>query len=234
MLSVTGTVATFGREQVSFTVDRRGVRAAADIRVHVEDLTYAYGRNRRAVLSGLNLTLHAGDVALISGKNGTGKTTFLRVLTGRLRPQRGSVQAMGSVAFLPTRLEYHDRLTVLEEIRYLSRAGALEEAKLLESLAAWGLDIADLGEVRELSAGQRQRLGIAIVGAWEPDIILLDEPTANLDARGQKQLHEWVGATADRGGCVVIATHDDDFLVNAGLGNHGCSSKPTVASKSTS
>jgi heme exporter protein A len=179
-------------------------------------------RGDRHVLKGVSLALEAGEVLHVSGPNGTGKTTLLRVVSGLLRPEAGTVTWAG-VSIASARTDYQNALayashepalksdlTALENLRYmvgLKRRVTADE--LRASLQRTGVaDCADLPS-RVLSAGQRRRVAMARVLAFRAVLWLLDEPFTNLDSAGStlmsRLLEEHVGA----GGMALVVAHHD-------------------------
>ncbi len=172
-------------------------------------------RGGRPVLDGVSLAVDAGGALAVTGPNGAGKSTLLRTLAGLLKPEAGSVRIEGDAAGLraPERMHLLGHLdavkaglSVARNLRFardlLGGEGDLGLALDRVGLAA----IADLpGAV--LSAGQRRRLALARLLAAPRPIWLLDEPTAALDAAGQRLLADLIAEHRAKGGLVIAATH---------------------------
>ena len=170
------------------------------------------GFDGRNVLDGVDLDGHAGEVVVLSGPNGGGKTTLLRLIAGSLAPLGGDVwRRPGRVAYLPQNptVLLH-RPTVRSEVSFtLERSGELgRPEKILEELGL--LSVADRYP-RDLSSGERQRAALAAVLPGNPALVLLDEPTRGIDSSARGALVALVGRLRDRGASVVLATHDDDL-----------------------
>lgn len=150
-------------------------------------------------------TAEGGTVTLVAGPNGSGKTTLLKLGAGLLAPDRGEITGRGKILYVPTSVEFHETLTLSEQIAYLTSAGSLDRDRLRESLDYWGFaDLSGDQAVGELSTGWRQRLAFALADAAAGRVVLLDEPFANLDTDGAERLGEWLtGLTAS--GCAVLA-----------------------------
>jgi energy-coupling factor transport system ATP-binding protein len=164
------------------------------------------------VLGGVGLAGHAGEVVVLSGPNGGGKTTLLRLIAGSLTPLGGDVwRRPGRVAYLPQNptVLLH-RPTVRSEVSFtLERSGEVARPeKILEEL---GLLAAADRYPRDLSSGERQRAALAAVLPGNPALVLLDEPTRGIDSTARGALIGLVGRLRDRGASVVMATHDDDL-----------------------
>ncbi len=164
-------------------------------------------RGGRALFTGLELALGAGEAALVTGPNGAGKTSLLRVIAGLLRPQAGSVNAEGRIAFAGEQAALDPERPLAKALRYWARLDGLGEADVLRALDA--MKLAHLAEipVRMLSTGQRKRAALARAVAGGADIWLLDEPANGLDAEARAGLELAIEAHRALGGIAVIATH---------------------------
>jgi heme exporter protein A len=179
-------------------------------------------RGDRHVLRGVSLDVHPGELMHVSGPNGTGKTTLLRVVSGLLRPEKGSVAWQGR-SIAATAAEYQSALayashepalksdlTALENLRFtvgLKRRVTI--AELRSSLERTGVaNCADL-PARVLSAGQRRRVAMARVLAFRADLWLLDEPYTNLDGSGSSLLSALLAEHVGQGGVALVVAHHD-------------------------
>jgi len=179
-------------------------------------------RGDRHVLQGVSIEVHPRELLHVSGPNGTGKTTLLRVMSGLLRPEQGSVTWRGQ-SIVQQRTEYqavlayaaHEPalkgdLTALENLHF--SVGLKRRATATELRAA--LDRAGVAACAELparvlSAGQRRRVSLARVLAMQASVWLLDEPYANLDARGSELVSELLQAHVEQGGLALVVAHRD-------------------------
>ena len=179
-------------------------------------------RGDRHVLKGVSLSLRPRQLLHISGPNGTGKTTLLRVVCGLLRPEQGGVSWQGK-PIASVRSEYQAALayashepalkadlTALENLRFavgLKRRVTADE--LRGSLEQTGVAAcADL-PARVLSAGQRRRVAMARVLAMGASLWLLDEPFTNLDAAGTDLMSSLLQAHVEQGGAALVVAHQD-------------------------
>jgi heme exporter protein A len=179
-------------------------------------------RGDRHVLKGVSLDLRPGQLLHVSGPNGTGKTTLLRVVCGLLRPEEGLVSWLGQ-SIMGVRAEYQAALayashepalkadlTALENLRFavgLKRRVTVSE--LRASLDRTGVAAcADL-PARVLSAGQRRRVAMARVLAMSASLWLLDEPFTNLDAAGTDLLRNLLQSHVEGGGLALVVAHHD-------------------------
>ncbi|MEV8438724.1 ABC transporter ATP-binding protein [Actinosynnema sp. NPDC051121] len=184
--------------------------------VHTRQLGKDYGRRR--ALHQLDLDLHAGEVYGLLGPNGAGKTTTIRLLMDLIRPTRGrivlfgedlatgSAQARRRIGYVPGDLVLYDRLTGEEHLRLFARLRRhpdLTDAHVL----AKRLDL-DLGRrARELSKGNRQKLGVVQAFLHRPDLVVLDEPASGLDPVAQREFHAHLREFAADGGTALFSSH---------------------------
>ena len=179
-------------------------------------------RGDRHVLRGVSLDVHPGELMHVSGPNGTGKTTLLRVVSGLLRPEKGSVAWRGR-SIAATAAEYQSALayashepalksdlTALENLRFtVGLKRRVTAAELRSSLERTGVaNCADL-PARVLSAGQRRRVAMARVLAFRADLWLLDEPYTNLDGSGSSLLSALLAEHVGQGGVALVVAHHD-------------------------
>jgi energy-coupling factor transporter ATP-binding protein EcfA2 len=170
----------------------------------------AAGFNGVPVIEGVHAGGSGGEVVALTGPNGGGKTTLLRLIGGLLTPLAGAVERRpGRIAYLPQNpAALLHRPTVEAEVRFtLDRAGdRSEEPKAI--LDQLGLAHAAHRYPRDLSSGERQRAAAAAVLPGSPALVLLDEPTRGMDSTARCALIQVIGRLRDRGASVVIATHD--------------------------
>jgi heme exporter protein A len=179
-------------------------------------------RGERQLFANLDLSVVAGQVALLTGPNGTGKTTLLLALAGIVRPEAGEIAFPAHGGEDGTRPAMHllgyqqgikPRLTVLENLTFWRQvngaSGLMPEAALAETGIA---SLAAL-EAGHLSSGQLRRLALARLLVTPRPIWLLDEPSATLDTAGEALLVRLIEAHRQGGGIAIIATHHALSLV---------------------
>ena len=198
----------------------------AEPAIALDALERRYGE--RVALHGVTVRLEPGATLAVLGANGAGKTTLLRVLATLLRPHAGRAAVLGSL--LPGdgwrvrgRVGYlgHDPLLYRdlsgrENLAYHARLHGLEAARVEQRLGAVGLARRAGDPVRDLSKGMVQRLAVARATLHDPDLLLLDEPRANLDPAAAEALEPLIGRAS--GKARVLVSHDvDGALAEADL-----------------
>jgi heme exporter protein A len=184
-------------------------------------------RSERQVFDHLTFDLDAGEALVVTGANGSGKSSLLRLMSGLIEPAAGSLAWQGEAvsddpASHRARLHYVGHLDAvkpalmpLETLAFWAELGGADRHTAAKALDAFGiLDLADL-PCRVLSAGQRKRLNLARLLARPAALWLLDEPTNGLDLDAIDRLRRAVVAHRATGGMVVIATHADVGLGDA-------------------
>ncbi|MEA2990354.1 MAG: tungstate transport system ATP-binding protein [Alphaproteobacteria bacterium] len=190
--------------------------AVADLPIVLVDVSFLGGQV--VILGDVSLMLGPGAPTVLIGPNGAGKTTLLRLAMGLIRPSGGRITWGGRSAAPPTRRAIMFQRPVMlrrsaaGNLRYALAAAGVPRAQRSTRadalLAQAGL--ADLGSrpARKLSGGEQQRLAMARALAKEPQVLLLDEPTASLDPAGTKAVEDVIRAASLSGIKIVMATHD--------------------------
>lgn len=170
------------------------------------------------ILDRLSLTLSSGSPTLVVGPNGSGKSTLLRLCMGLAVPTEGRITWGGRADAKPTRRAFVFqrpvmlRRTVAANVAYgLTHAGYPQEkhaVRIAELLERVGLSDLAMRPARRLSGGEQQRLALARALARDPELLLLDEPTASLDPAATRGVEEIVRDAAQSGIKIVMASHD--------------------------
>jgi ABC-2 type transport system ATP-binding protein len=176
--------------------------------IEIRDLSKSYGK--RQVLACMSLTMTPGEIVLLLGANGAGKSTLLRCLLGTTS-FAGSIRVNGkdpltdgpsvraSIGYMPQSGGLHLDLTVGETVDFYAGIRGASRDRGLALLSEAGLDACIDIKVGELSGGMRQRLGFALALLTDPQILVLDEPSASLDAASRRWLAARLRSTADEG-----------------------------------
>lgn len=161
-------------------------------------------RSGRMLFEGLDLTLVPGGAAVVTGPNGIGKSSLLRIVAGLLDPADGRVERGGAAALADDRLALDERATLGDGLGFWAR---IDGGTAAVGLAAMGLDaLADV-PVRMLSTGQLKRATLARVVASGAPLWLLDEPANGLDTDGLARLGAAMAAHRASGGAILAASH---------------------------
>ncbi len=189
--------------------------------IHLRDAVVLLGRF--PALAGADLDVERGEIVLLRGPNGAGKTTLLRACAGLLPIARGTATVLGvdltsdrrsvrsKVGLLGHTNGLYDDLTVTENVRFWARVAGATDEEMRAAIEHLGLAgrLADL-PVARLSAGQRRRTALATLLARRPELWLLDEPHAGLDAEGRDVIDGLLRGAADAGATIVVASHERD------------------------
>lgn len=194
--------------------------------IEARDLSFAFGTT--PVLEDVNLTIRRGDYVCMVGPNGGGKTTLLRLVLGLLTPTRGTVRVFGTspvearrrIGYMPQHAQLDPQFPVrVRDVVLMGRLrnarlgpfGGDDRAKAAAALAEVGLADYAKRPFSALSGGQRQRVLIARALACEPELLLLDEPTANLDPLVQDEMNDLL-RELNRRLTVILVSHDVGFV----------------------
>ena len=197
--------------------------------ITVKDVYFTYPNDVEA-LKGVSLTIHDGEFVAIMGQNGAGKTTLVKQFNGLLKPTQGEVSVDGtstrdtSVARLARDVGFvfqnaDNQLfceTVEDEVAFALRNFGFKEATL-EKRVTWALNLLGLTEYQKtspfmLSGGERKRVALASVLAWDPKVVVMDEPTIGQDYEQKEKLRQFIVQLNSQGKTVVVVTHDVEFV----------------------
>jgi ABC-2 type transport system ATP-binding protein len=188
----------------------------------IELLGVTRGFDDVVALDDFTLTVQAGEVTVLLGPNGAGKTTAVRVVTGVLVPDRGAVRVFGRdpsgaqgreirsrCGVVPARPALYDRLNGYENLRYAAELYEVADVadRIHEAATRFGIVDALRQRVGGYSTGMRARLALARAVLHDPDLLLLDEPTAGLDPESARIVLGLIDEMADHGKAVVMCTH---------------------------
>lgn len=191
--------------------------------IEIRDLDFAY--DDQPVLTGVNMTITDGDFVAMIGPNGGGKTTLLKLMLGLLKPRHGRIRVMGKpagrashrIGYVPqnVHINQHFPITALDVVRTgklapgkrWSRSSRKDRRDAIFAMEQIGMaDYADR-RMGDLSGGQRQRVFIARAMVTQPRLLLMDEPTASIDSRGQTSFFQLL-QQLNRDVTIVVVSHD--------------------------
>jgi len=195
----------------------------------VEDVHFKYPSGVEA-LKGVSLTIKDGEFVAIMGQNGAGKTTLVKHFNGLLKPSLGIVRidavettkttiatlsrTVGFVFQNPDHQLFSE--TVEEEIAFALKNFGFEK-ETIQKQVTWALNLLSLTQYQKtspfmLSGGERKRVALASVLAWDPQILILDEPTIGQDHEQKEKLRQFIMQLQTQGKTIVIVTHDVEFV----------------------
>jgi energy-coupling factor transport system ATP-binding protein len=197
--------------------------------IEVRDVYFSYPSGVEA-LKGVSLTVRDGEFVAIMGQNGAGKTTLVKTFNGLLKPTKGNVTVDGtdttktSVAKLARNVGFvfqnpDSQLfseSVEEEIAFALRNFGFEK-DVVEKRVTWALNLLGLTQYRKaspfmLSGGERKRVALASVLAWDPKMLILDEPTIGQDYQQKEKLRQFILQMKTQQRTIIVVTHDVEFV----------------------
>lgn len=198
--------------------------------IFIKDLGYIHA-DKEVLFSHLNLSLNSGEKMALTGNNGCGKSTLMKILAGELLPTSGSVVHPGHLYYVPQHFGQYDHRNIAQTLLIDRKLAALHailsgdaseqqfsaldddwniEERTRAALSAWGMDDIALSHPMEgLSGGEKTRIFLAGMELHEPTTVLLDEPTNHLDTAGRERLYDFVRRTS---ATVLVISHDRTLL----------------------
>jgi sodium transport system ATP-binding protein len=189
--------------------------------VTVDRLEKTLGKNK--VLRGISLEANAGEIFGLLGPNGAGKTTTLRVICTLLAPQSGSVKVLGydtrsapeevrrRVGVVTADIGVYPRLSARENITYFAQLSGVTDGEVNRRVDAvidrLGMESFANQRADSLSSGQKQKVAIGRAIVHDPEVLMFDEPTSNLDVLASREIREFMVESRERGRCVIFSTH---------------------------
>ena len=171
-----------------------------------EKLSKSFGKIE--ILHDIDITIEHGEICGLIGQNGAGKTTLLRLVSGLMKPSKGTVRLQTKkpfIGYMPQSCRFDDNVTVANTLRFFA---AIRNANIKDSIQLGeklGLDMSK--KVKYLSPGQQKKLQIIIAMAGEPDLYILDEPTAGLDPNATFEMKKIISSIHNAGKSIIISSH---------------------------
>ena len=195
--------------------------------IEVKGLSFSYGKKEALILDGVNFTLQNGEIGILMGKNGAGKTTLFKTMLGILKPGKGSIIFDGEditrlglqekdkkIAYVPQHIHFGD-LSVYDSIltgriAYFGFRVSSKDTEVVDEI----IDEMKLGELahrnaEQLSGGEKQKVAIARALAQNPQMLIFDEPTGNLDLYNEDLIIEEVKKVARKKNVAVLSSMHD-------------------------
>ena len=203
--------------------------------MEIQNLTFRYPGSAAPVLSDVSLTLPEGEIGILMGPNGAGKTTLFKCLLGLVRPESGSIRLSGTellslrererarrVAYVPQEIRF-GALSVFDSVlmgrvgHFGLAPGEKDREKAAEVLSGMGLLHLKDRNAETLSGGEKQKVAIARAVAQEPELIVFDEPTGNLDIANELLVMEEAKRLSKEKGITILASlHDINQALSLG------------------
>lgn len=200
--------------------------------IKINDLTFKYKSSKENVLENINIEIKEGEVISIIGKNGTGKSTLLKLISGLVKPSKGEIliddininnkkkfkelrKKLGIVFQNPDNQILFNR--VYDDVKFALDNLDLDnkDEKIKDALKKVGMDEFENSDTYQLSLGQKQRVNIASVLAVKPKYILLDEPTTMIDSSGKEKIYEIIEELKKDGFTIIYVTNNiNEILIS--------------------
>jgi len=213
-----------------------------ELAIAVKGMTKSFGSHK--AVNNVDLQVRAGEICGFLGPNGSGKTTFIRMLCGLLRPDSGSGKCLGydviaqseaiklQVGYMTQRFSFYEDLSIYENLDFVARMYSMNNRTqaVKEAIDRLGLEKRQHQLAGELSGGWKQRMALAACMIHKPRLLLLDEPTAGVDPKARREFWEEIHRLAGEGLTFLIATHYMDeaerchrlaFILNGNLLTQG-------------
>lgn len=176
--------------------------------LEIRNLSFSYEKTGPNILSDVSLTAADGACTVLIGENGAGKSTLVGLLAGTLKPKGGTIRHTGRLGYLPQDSALFDDMTARENLRFFAKLYGVSLPR--DEALPFGISEFLGKKAGELSGGMKKRLSLACLLIGEPDTLLLDEPSASLDADNRALLAETVIGLRAKGKCILYIGHNEE------------------------
>jgi len=192
-----------------------------DYVIEARQLSRLFGKLR--AVDKVDLQVRRGEIYGFLGPNGCGKSTTIRMLTGLLTPNEGSVRVLGlelprqaealrtRIGYMTQRFSLFGDLTVIENLKFIAQiygiVGKAEKHRVDEQIETYGLSRHSMQMAGTMSGGQKQRLALAAATIHQPELLFLDEPTSAVDPENRREFWEKLFDLCDQGASILVSTH---------------------------
>lgn len=187
----------------------------------LEGRDISYSRDFLPLFSGISFVLNKGEILAVKGANGSGKSTFLRFLAGLIRPHPNALLWEGiplsgknlsvyqqSLLYVGHKLCLHPEALVKDQMYLWTHLYGISEKVIKKAFEIWGIEAFENKKISHLSEGQQKRLSLSRCSWLRRPLWILDEPQAGLDQEGKTILSHVLSLHGERGGSVILATHE--------------------------
>lgn len=192
--------------------------------IKISSVCKRYGKH--TILDNINIDIKQGDCIGIIGANGSGKTTFLSIIAGFMKPDSGNIffdnkklafssdSLRGYISYVPQENPLMEELSTMDNLRLWYTGASLNLEEELEHgvLNMLGVNTFLDKRITQLSGGMKKRLSIGIALADNPSLLIMDEPSAALDLEGKKQIRNYMKTFTNNGGSILLVSHDEPEL----------------------
>jgi len=184
--------------------------------IEIQGLSKTY--DTQVVLDGIDLVIPSGRSTAIVGPNGSGKTTLIKHILGLVKPDEGTISVAGTklngtwdyrrqIGYMPQKAQYPENMTVTELFSFIKKIREDEEVSEQKLIDLFNLNM-ELGKpLRNLSGGTRQKVGAVMALMFDPELLILDEPTAGLDPKSNYRFKQFLLSEKKSGKTILMTTH---------------------------
>ncbi len=183
----------------------------SDFQIKISNVSFAYDGHQ--IISNLSFVVEKGDYLGIIGPNGGGKTTLLKIILGLLKPKKGEVIINGKCGYVPQRAA-QDTAGLPATVEEIVASGGSSSEKITHAMELVGINKHKDKLLSSLSGGERQKVFVAHSLAGNPEILILDEPSAGVDISSQGKFYSFLRELNKKGITIIFVSHDINVIAN--------------------